>query len=217
MDRGKKFQNEDRTFVCLFVCFLFVFCFLFVCLLFTFQNDENFFWVYQNGNFLPVKKHFTPGKKSGKMTLPPQKNFPVTPLSASWPVLNRNFTFVCMFPFMFVIRKRPNIQYQTNINCCQNSSVSFCFLFCFVCLFVAFCFLFVDLPSEWYTCLRYFFHIRVACLCFLYLFSPDNRNWPRVGHGCSFTLILQQICLKICRSRGKIEKKNEYNDQNIPI
>ena len=26
------------------------------------------------------KKHFTPGKKSGKMTLPPQKNMPVMPL-----------------------------------------------------------------------------------------------------------------------------------------
>ena len=39
----------------------------------TFENDGNLFWVYQNGNFLP-------GKKSGKMTLPPQKNMPVTPL-----------------------------------------------------------------------------------------------------------------------------------------
>ena len=27
------------------------------------------------------KKHFTPGKKSGKMTLPPQKNIPVMPLN----------------------------------------------------------------------------------------------------------------------------------------
>ena len=43
----------------------------------------NLFWVYQNGNFLLGKEHFTPGKKSGKMTLPPQKNFPVTPL-AQW-------------------------------------------------------------------------------------------------------------------------------------
>ena len=29
------------------------------------------------------KKHFTPGKKSGKMTLPLQKSFPVTPLVCS--------------------------------------------------------------------------------------------------------------------------------------
>ena len=48
--------------------------------LFTFENYRNLFWIYQNGNFLPGKKHFTPGKKSGKMTLPPQKNMPVTPL-----------------------------------------------------------------------------------------------------------------------------------------
>ena len=32
-------------------------------------------WEFSTG-----KKHFTPGKKSGKMTLPPQKNMPVTPL-----------------------------------------------------------------------------------------------------------------------------------------
>ena len=50
-------------------------------LLFTFENDENLFWVYQNGNFLPGIKHFSPGKKSGKMTLPPQKNMSVTPLN----------------------------------------------------------------------------------------------------------------------------------------
>ena len=27
----------------------------FFILLFTFENDENLFWVYQNGNFLPGK------------------------------------------------------------------------------------------------------------------------------------------------------------------
>ena len=37
-----KIQNEERTF--------------FFFLLFTFQNDENLFWVYQNGNFLPGKR-----------------------------------------------------------------------------------------------------------------------------------------------------------------
>ena len=31
--------------------------------------------------FSTGKKHFTPGQKSGKITLSPQKNFPVTPLS----------------------------------------------------------------------------------------------------------------------------------------
>ena len=47
------------------------FFFFFFFLLFTFEKDRNLFWVYQNGNFLPGKKHFTQGKKSGKMTLPP--------------------------------------------------------------------------------------------------------------------------------------------------
>ena len=56
------------------------FFFFFFFLLFTFEKDGNLFWVYQNGKFLPGKKHFTPGKKSGKMTFPPQKNMPVAPL-----------------------------------------------------------------------------------------------------------------------------------------
>ena len=33
----------------------FFFFFFFFSLLFTFQNDWNLFWVYQNGNFLPGK------------------------------------------------------------------------------------------------------------------------------------------------------------------
>ena len=48
--------------------------------LFTSENDGNLFWVYQNGNFLPGKSISRRDKKSGKMTLPPQKNMPVTPL-----------------------------------------------------------------------------------------------------------------------------------------
>ena len=53
--------------------------FFFFFLLFTFENDRNLFWVYQNGNFLLGKKHFTSGKNQGKW-LCPQKNMPVTPL-----------------------------------------------------------------------------------------------------------------------------------------
>ena len=56
---------------------LFFFC------LFTFQNDRNLFWVYQNREFSNGKKHFTLGKKSGKMTLPSLKNIPVMPLCQS--------------------------------------------------------------------------------------------------------------------------------------
>ena len=38
------------------------------------------FWVNQNGNYLPGKSISRRKKKSGKMTLPPPKNFPVTAL-----------------------------------------------------------------------------------------------------------------------------------------
>ena len=41
----KTSEKEVRTF----------FFFFFFFLLFTFENDENLFWVYQNGNFLPGK------------------------------------------------------------------------------------------------------------------------------------------------------------------
>ena len=54
--------------------------FFFFFLLFTFENDKNLFWVYQNGNFLPGKSISRREKRSGKMTLTPQKNMPVTPL-----------------------------------------------------------------------------------------------------------------------------------------
>ena len=61
--------------------------FFFFFLLFTFENDRNLFWVYQKWEFSTGKEHFTPGKKkSGKMTLPPQKNMPVTPLVHTSPV-----------------------------------------------------------------------------------------------------------------------------------
>ena len=43
---SRKMSEKDvRTF----------FFFFFFFLLFTFENDENLFWVYQNGNFLPGK------------------------------------------------------------------------------------------------------------------------------------------------------------------
>ena len=73
MEGGKSCKMRRGLF---FFCFVFVF----VCLFFTFQNDWNLFWVYQHGNFLPGKSISPREKKSGKMTLPPQKNFPVTPL-----------------------------------------------------------------------------------------------------------------------------------------
>ena len=52
----------------------------------TFQTTKILFWVYQNGNFLPGKsiQAFHAEKKSGKITLPPQKNLPVMPLGTKW-------------------------------------------------------------------------------------------------------------------------------------
>ena len=49
---------------------------------FSLLKPLNFFWVYQNGNFLPGKSilHCKKKKKTGKMTLPPLKNIPLTPL-----------------------------------------------------------------------------------------------------------------------------------------
>ena len=72
MDVGKERKRGED---------LFFFFFFFSFLLFIFEKDGNLFWVYQNGNFLPGKSHFHAGKKSGKMTLLPQKNMPVTPLA----------------------------------------------------------------------------------------------------------------------------------------
>ena len=55
--------------------FFFVFVFFFLFLLFTFENHSNFFWVYQNGNFLPGKIISTPVKKSGKNDFAPSEKY----------------------------------------------------------------------------------------------------------------------------------------------
>ena len=52
---------------------LFFFFFFFFFAFYFSKRDENLFWVYQNGNFLPGKGFHAGKKKSGKMTLPPQK------------------------------------------------------------------------------------------------------------------------------------------------
>ena len=54
------------------------FFFFFFFFFFHFWKRRKF--VLPKWKFPTGKKHFTPGKKSGKMTLPPQKNMPVTPL-----------------------------------------------------------------------------------------------------------------------------------------
>ena len=47
---------------------------------FQFWKWQKFVLSLPKWEFSIGKKHFTPRKKSGKMTLPPQKNMPVTPL-----------------------------------------------------------------------------------------------------------------------------------------
>ena len=64
----KTVEKEVRTF------FFFFFAF-------HFWKRRKFFLGLPKWEFSIGKKHFAPGKKSGKMTLPPQKNMPVTPLS----------------------------------------------------------------------------------------------------------------------------------------
>ena len=54
----------------------FISIYLFIFSPFTFQNYYNLLWIYQNGNFL-LGKSISCREKSGKMTLPPQKNVPV--------------------------------------------------------------------------------------------------------------------------------------------
>ena len=46
---------------------------------FTFQNDENLFWVYQNGNFLPGKS-ISHREKMWKNDFAPSEKFSCTPL-----------------------------------------------------------------------------------------------------------------------------------------
>ena len=68
MEVGKVIKRGEDLFflfVCLFVCFCFVFClfcccccfvlFFFFAILFL-KNDGNLFWVYQNENFLDIDR-----------------------------------------------------------------------------------------------------------------------------------------------------------------
>ena len=65
---------------------LFFFFFLFFFLPFTFENDRNLFWVYQNGKFSTGKKHFTPGKNQEKWLCPLRKICLLRPwlVSSTW-------------------------------------------------------------------------------------------------------------------------------------
>ena len=83
--------HERRTY--------FFFFFFFCCSLFI---------TTENGNFFTRKKHFTP-EKSGKMTLPPLKNIPLTPLQplqlvTGWAWLSYPGRISTMFPIILLIR-----------------------------------------------------------------------------------------------------------------
>ena len=55
------------------------FFFFFFFFLFTFQNDWNLFWVYQNGNFLPGKSISRRGKNQEKWLCPLREIFLLRP------------------------------------------------------------------------------------------------------------------------------------------
>ena len=79
---GKVTKWEEDLFF--FFFFFFSFCFL------LFKTTKIVFWSTKMEIFYREKAYFMPGKKSGKMTLPPQKIFPVTPLAKNhvftqWP------------------------------------------------------------------------------------------------------------------------------------
>ena len=77
MEGGKVTKwGEDLFFFFFFFFFLFSFFFFFAS---HFSKPLKYVLGLLEWTFSTGKKHFTPGKKSGKMTLPPQKNFPVTP------------------------------------------------------------------------------------------------------------------------------------------
>ena len=57
--------------------------FFFFSFAFHFSKSLKFVLGLPKWRFSTGRKLFTPGKKSGKMTLPPWKNFPVTPLTGN--------------------------------------------------------------------------------------------------------------------------------------
>ena len=83
LKKGRRKSSKKRwwsVFFFVLFCFVFVFCcfcFCFCFFAFNFSKRLKFILGLPKWEFSTGKKHFTPGKKSGKMTLPPQKNMPV--------------------------------------------------------------------------------------------------------------------------------------------
>ena len=105
--KEEKLQNEEGTLFCLFV-FCFVFCFfVFVFFCFSlFKTTEICLGSTKMGIFGWEKSFHAGEKKSGKKTLPHQKNIPLTPLVTHegdllWrgtvSRLSKQFPSVCFF------------------------------------------------------------------------------------------------------------------------
>ena len=82
MEVGKVIKRGEELF--LFIFFFFAF---------HFWKRRKFVLDLPKREFSTGKKHFTSGKKSGKMTLPPQKNMPVTPLVQDKGLLTHKLTY----------------------------------------------------------------------------------------------------------------------------
>ena len=83
--RGRVASNTSHGEILLTRKFLLFFFFFLLCFVLFFcfsllKTTEICFGSTKNGNFLLRKKHFMPGKRSGKMTIPPLKNIPLMPL-----------------------------------------------------------------------------------------------------------------------------------------
>ena len=89
MERGKATKMRRGSFF-LFFCFVFVLFFAF-----HFSKPLKFALGAPKWEFSTEKKHFMPGKNSGKMTLSPLKNFPLTPLVASTFDVTRSIGSCC--------------------------------------------------------------------------------------------------------------------------
>ena len=93
-ENGRRKSYERRRGLFVLFCFVLWFLFFFLSFFFCFslfRTTEScfrstkmgifyLFWVYQNGNFLSGKSISRQEKNQEKMTLPPLRNIPVTPL-----------------------------------------------------------------------------------------------------------------------------------------
>ena len=85
--RVTKWKRGEDLFFCFCFCFVLC-CFVLFCCLSLFKVTKICFGFTKMEIFYR-EKHFTPGKKAGKMTLPPHKNFHVMPLAAATEILER--------------------------------------------------------------------------------------------------------------------------------